>query len=48
MDGFQFFSLQDLVKLAQVNKEFRDAFSLIRKNDGIQTLIRSNQYRLAN
>ena len=48
MEGFQFFSLQDLGKLAQVNKEFRDAFSLIRKNDGIQILIRSNQYRLAN
>ena len=48
MDGFQFFSLQDLGKLAQVNKQFRDILSLIRQNDGIQILIRSNQYRLAN
>ena len=48
IEDFQFISLQDLGKLAQVNKEFRDAFSLIRKNDGIQILIRSNQYRLAN
>ena len=48
IEDFQFISLQDLGKLAQVNKEFRDALSLIRQNDVIQILIRSNQYRLAN
>ena len=48
MDGFQFFSLQDLGKLAQVNKQFRDILSLIRQNDGIQILIRLNKYRLNN
>ena len=48
MEDFQFISLQDLGKLAQVNKEFRDALSLIRQNDVIQILINANKNRLVN
>ena len=43
-----FFTLKDLGILAQLNKEFRNAFSLIRQNDGIEILINANKNRLAN
>ena len=39
----QFFSLQDLGKLALVNREFYENLSLIKKDDVIQTLITVNQ-----
>ena len=41
-----FFSLYDLDILAQLNKEFRNAFSLIRQNDGIEILINANKNKL--
>tara|TARA_A100001015_G_C14486530_1_gene517580 strand:+ start:73 stop:531 length:459 start_codon:yes stop_codon:yes gene_type:complete len=39
----QFFSLQDLGNLAQVNREFYENFKLITKDDGINILINANK-----
>ena len=43
MRELQFFSLQDLGNLAQVNHEFYKKFELITKDDGINILINVNK-----